>query len=208
MTMDAKRIEIVSQSDVHAVAFAEESQVVGGHANGDIRRWKISDGQQQGPAMQAASAVESVAVSQDGHWMVTGTGDGSHTRIVWNATIHKKVHEFTEHRGWVTGLDISRDCTMFATADYLNAEIFSITSGIRLLPPLPHHSIADIKFSPDDSRFATASETRGFRVYSTHDGSILFDSGQSGSTAVVRREQRQSHLFRPFLVIVFRMVDP
>ncbi|KIO01971.1 hypothetical protein M404DRAFT_148890, partial [Pisolithus tinctorius Marx 270] len=130
---------------IWAATFADESQVVGGYDNGEIRRWKIKDGQQQGPTMQAISAVHSIVVSQDGHWMVTGTGDGSHRTIVWNAITHEKVHEFTEHHGWVTALDISHDSTIFATADYFNAQIFSITSGIRLLPPLPHHSIAGIK---------------------------------------------------------------
>ncbi|KAI6015349.1 hypothetical protein F5J12DRAFT_890694 [Pisolithus orientalis] len=182
MTMDTKQSEIVSQSDIWAATFADESQVVGGYDNGEIRRWKIKDGQQQGPTMQAISAVHSIVVSQDGHWMVTGTGDGSHRTIVWNAITHEKVHEFTEHHGWVTALDISHDSTIFATADYFNAQIFSITSGIRLLPPLPHHSIAGIKFSPDASRFATSSCYDGFRVYSTHNGSILFDSGTQGST--------------------------
>ncbi|KAI6015000.1 hypothetical protein F5J12DRAFT_911546 [Pisolithus orientalis] len=65
--------------------------------------------------------------------------------------------------------------------------MFSLTSGIRLLPPLPHPVVTGVKFSPDGSRFATASDDHGFHIYSTHDGNILFDSGQYGSTGAWAR---------------------
>ncbi|KAI6041675.1 hypothetical protein EDC04DRAFT_3139607 [Pisolithus marmoratus] len=66
--MVAKRLQIVTQSDVEAVAFADERQVIAGDVNGDIRRWKIEDGQQQGPIMQARSRILAIVVSQDGRW--------------------------------------------------------------------------------------------------------------------------------------------
>ncbi|KAI6144246.1 hypothetical protein BKA82DRAFT_4515649 [Pisolithus tinctorius] len=180
MTMDAKRIEIASQSDVWAVTFADESQVVGGYANGEIRRWKIEDGQQQGPTMQAShDGVDSVVVSQDGRRIVSG--DRGRKAIVWNATTHAKVREL-EHRGWVHEVDVSSDCTKIASADWYIVEIFNMTSGIRPLPTLPHPHVAGVKFSPDGSQFASASESYGFRVYNTYNGDILFDSGQKGAT--------------------------
>ncbi|KAI6144919.1 hypothetical protein BKA82DRAFT_4168114 [Pisolithus tinctorius] len=179
MTTEEQRIEIVSQSDVHAVTFADDSQVVGGYANGEIRRWKILGRQQQGPIMYASGLVESVVVSQDGRWMVSG--DRGNKAIVWNAVTHEKVREFAEHGGWAHGVDLSSDCTQIVSADLRNAQIFSITSGIRL-PPLPHEGVVIGKFSPDGSRLATASWTHGFRVYSTHNDNILFDSGTNGST--------------------------
>ncbi|KAI5986440.1 hypothetical protein F5J12DRAFT_898764 [Pisolithus orientalis] len=180
MTMVARRIENVSRSDVSAVVFAGESQVVVGYENHDIRRWKIEDGQQQGPTMQGSGTVDSVVVSRDGQWIVSG--DRGWKAIVWNAATHEKVREFTEHGFWVHGVDISSDCTKIASVGGSISQIASITSGTRLLPPLPQSSIVGIKFSPDGSRFATASETQGFRVYNTHNGNIFFDSGQKGST--------------------------
>ncbi|KAI6144914.1 hypothetical protein BKA82DRAFT_4168036 [Pisolithus tinctorius] len=157
--MDAKRIEIVSQSDAWAITFVDESQVVGGYANGDIRRWKIEDSQQQGPTMRAGgNIVESAVISKDGRWIVSG--DRGNKAIVWSAATHEKVREFTEPNFW----------------------IFSLTSGVRLLPPLPHTNVVGVKFSPDGSRFATASQTKGFRIYNTHSGDILFDSGQNSSS--------------------------
>ncbi|KAI6010023.1 hypothetical protein EDC04DRAFT_818826 [Pisolithus marmoratus] len=177
--MVAKQIEIVSQSDVFAVTFADESQVVGGYANRYIRRWNVEDGQQQGPAMQAGNRIYSIVVSKDGRWMVTGDWGKV---VVWNTATHEKALEFTEHDGLVWAVDISSDCAKVASVDGGTAQIFSITSGIRLFPPLLHDCVVGVKFSPDGSRFATASRDGSFRVYSTHNGDILFDSGPKGST--------------------------
>ncbi|KAI6038673.1 hypothetical protein EDC04DRAFT_1931148 [Pisolithus marmoratus] len=176
--MAAKWIEIVSQNQVYTVSFADENQVVGGHFDGSIRRWKIEDGQQQGSTVQAKVCINSVVVSQDRRWIVSGEWGNKVT--VWNASTHEKVLEFTEHGGPVYGVDISHDSTRIASVDYRNARIFSITSGNRLLPPLPHNWVHGVKFSPDGSRIATASVDHGFRVYSTNNGDVLFDSGQEG----------------------------
>ncbi|KIK15521.1 hypothetical protein PISMIDRAFT_16481 [Pisolithus microcarpus 441] len=86
-----------------------------------------------------------------------------------------------------SAVDISSDCTKFVAASYDtatagNIRLFGITSGRRLLPPVSHSRIHGVKFSPDGSRFATASYDCGVRIYSTHDGKILFDSGAQGST--------------------------
>ncbi|KIO11079.1 hypothetical protein M404DRAFT_49903, partial [Pisolithus tinctorius Marx 270] len=162
-----------------------ESQVIAGDYDYNIRRWKTTDGQQQGPTVQANSTIRSIVVSQDGRWMVSG--DDAKKTIVWNAATLQRVHEFTEHSDRVSGVDISSDCTKYASADrsndHNNVRIFSITSGIQLLPSLRHPCATGIKFSPDGSRFATTSDTHGLRVYSTHNGDILFDSGQMGSSS-------------------------
>ncbi|KIK22523.1 hypothetical protein PISMIDRAFT_680096 [Pisolithus microcarpus 441] len=55
--------------------------------------------------------------------------------------------------------------------------IASFPSGTRLLPPITQSCVFGVKFSPDSSRFATIAVRRGFRVYNTHDGVILFSSG-------------------------------
>ncbi|KAI5996844.1 hypothetical protein F5J12DRAFT_346351 [Pisolithus orientalis] len=178
ITMDVKRTEIGSQSEVWGVAFAGESQVVGGYRNGELRRWNIEDGQQQGPTMRAGGSVWSVVVSHDGRWIVTG--DDRHKAILWNAATHEKVREFREHSCIISGVDISSDGTQLATADWSDVQIFSISSGERLLPRLPHSHVDDVKFSPDGTRFAAVSGIQGFRVYSTDNGGILFDSGESG----------------------------
>ncbi|KIK18428.1 hypothetical protein PISMIDRAFT_44188, partial [Pisolithus microcarpus 441] len=168
---------------VWAVAFVDESQVVGGYEHGDIRRWKIEDGQQQGPTIKLGDDFRSLAVSNDGRWIVSG--DHGKKAIVWDADTHEKAHESTGYDGSVTGIDISSDCTKVVAGSYGTAgtaRIFGITSGAELLPPFSHCRVRGVKFSPDGSRFATVSNDSGFRVYSTHDGNVLFDSGRQGSS--------------------------
>ncbi|KIK21207.1 hypothetical protein PISMIDRAFT_104501, partial [Pisolithus microcarpus 441] len=162
-----------------AVAFAGDSQVVGGYDNGDIRRWEIEDGQQKGPAMKAGNRVNSIVVSQDGRWIVSGDRGKA---LVWDGVTHTNVLKFP---GNVWAVDISSDSVKIASVmDGKNGNgmiDIRTTSGDRLLPHLPHCFVEAVKFSPDGSRFATASRDFGFRVYSTHDGSVLFDSGCESS---------------------------
>ncbi|KIK14233.1 hypothetical protein PISMIDRAFT_642878, partial [Pisolithus microcarpus 441] len=135
-----------------------------------------------GPTMQASGTVWSIAISQDGRWIVTG--DDGMKATVWNAATNEKVLD-TQHQNWVTAVDISSDCSKAVAAAYGtvdNIQVFGIPSGIGLLPPISHSRIRGVKFSPDGSRFATASYDCGTRVYSTHNGGILFDSGPQGST--------------------------
>ncbi|KIO01276.1 hypothetical protein M404DRAFT_111823, partial [Pisolithus tinctorius Marx 270] len=135
-----------------------------------MRRWKIEDGQQRGQTMEASGIVCSVAVSQDGpRWIATGNSgkkarDSGKRVILWNAATHEIVREFTEHSCNVLGMDISHDGTKLATADLDNVQIFSIPSGDRLLPPLPHDWVVGVKFSPDGTRFATVSKTQGSSI--------------------------------------------
>ncbi|KAI6041676.1 hypothetical protein EDC04DRAFT_3139608 [Pisolithus marmoratus] len=111
-------------------------------------------------------------------WIVSG--DKGAKATVWNAASHERVVEFAQGK-LVQAVDISSDSTKIVTADNVTVGIFSTTSGIRLLPPLPHHYGRGVKFSPDGSLFAAASHKRGFRVYSTHDGDVLFHSGLESS---------------------------
>ncbi|KIK17928.1 hypothetical protein PISMIDRAFT_83597, partial [Pisolithus microcarpus 441] len=145
------------QGAVNAVAFVDESQVVAGYDTSDIRRWKIEDGQQQGQTMQAGKCVRSIASSQDGRWIVSG--DNGSRVTVWNALTNEKVRH-AQYGNWVWAVDISSDCTKVVGAGYYGTD----------------------NFSPDGSRFATVSYDYGVRVYSTHDGKVLFDSGTEGST--------------------------
>ncbi|KIK14231.1 hypothetical protein PISMIDRAFT_358809 [Pisolithus microcarpus 441] len=132
--------------------------------------------------MKAGDIVYSIAISQDGRWIVSG--DDGRKATAWNADTHEKVRH-TEYGNVVYAVDISNDCTKVVAASYDttdNVRLFDISSGTELLPLLSHRKVDGVKFSPDGSHFATASYDSGFRVYSTHDGRVLFDSGTQGST--------------------------
>ncbi|KIK22499.1 hypothetical protein PISMIDRAFT_74737, partial [Pisolithus microcarpus 441] len=80
-----------------------------------IRRWKIEDGQQQGPTMQTDRSLNSVVVSRDGQWIVSG----DHGKVlVWNGATHEKVLQFPEHAGWAWSLAWSPDGQQLFVASY------------------------------------------------------------------------------------------
>ncbi|KIK12437.1 hypothetical protein PISMIDRAFT_120897, partial [Pisolithus microcarpus 441] len=190
-----------SRSSVRAVAFVDESQFVAGYANGHIRRWNIEDGQQLGPTMKGNGSVFSIAVSQDGRWIVSGDCGGKAT--VWNALTNEKVRD-AEYGNYVYAVDISNDCTKVVAASYGttdNVRLSGISSGTQLLPPLSHSRVRGVKFSPDGSRFAAASDDCGARVYNTHDGQVLFDSGTrcSAQTSWTRCSAQTSWIVTPLV---------
>ncbi|KAI6115213.1 hypothetical protein EDD16DRAFT_1075436 [Pisolithus croceorrhizus] len=132
--------------------------------------------------MRGCGDICSLAVSQDGRWIVSG--DRGEKATVWNAATHEKVREF-EHESPVWAVDISSDCSKFVTGswDYCeNVRLFDLPSGTELLPTLAHREVDGVKFSPDNSRLATVSDDSGVRVHCIQDGNVLFDSGDRGST--------------------------
>ncbi|KIK13321.1 hypothetical protein PISMIDRAFT_119074, partial [Pisolithus microcarpus 441] len=135
--------------------------------------WSIEDRQQQGPTMQADRRVYSIAVSRDGLWVVSG--DYGNKAIVWNALTNEAVRH-TRYRHSVYAVDISSDCTRVVAASYDDADnvrLSGTASGTELLPPISHRYVVGVKFSPDSSRFATASYYDGVRVYGTYDGKVF-----------------------------------
>ncbi|KAF9228991.1 WD40 repeat-like protein [Gyrodon lividus] len=177
---NSKIIEIASPSQVFSVAFTRDRKhVIAGGSPGDIHRWGLEDGRQQlhGPTMKGDSTVMALTVSMDGRWIVAGSDRGKKV-IVWDASTHDKVLEITKHTNLVRAIDVSNDSTRIATGSHDHTvQIFSITSGKRLLVPLQHSNIVmGVKFSPDDSRLATATHCHdSVRVYDSHSGEIIFD---------------------------------
>ncbi|KIK12117.1 hypothetical protein PISMIDRAFT_464311 [Pisolithus microcarpus 441] len=96
----AKRTLIETDDTVLAVAFADESQVIGGYFDGDIRRRRIEDGQEQGQTLTAGDPILSIAVSRDWQWIVSG--DRGKKATVWNAATHEKVLDTKHQSRWKT----------------------------------------------------------------------------------------------------------
>ncbi|KAH0826746.1 quinon protein alcohol dehydrogenase-like superfamily [Lanmaoa asiatica] len=82
--------------------------------------------------MDAGSEVSTIAVSQCGKWVVSGTKSGWVT--VWNAKSHEKVTEFKGHGREVCAVDISPDSTRIATgSNDKTVSVWSLSTGQRLL---------------------------------------------------------------------------
>ena len=149
------------------VAFhPDEMHFFGGMGDG-IRRWRIADGQEVGK--QTGMDLNAISVSRDGKWIVCGTTKGAN---VWDAELRRKAVE-VEDTNYVGAVDVSPESTRFATTtgSGRKANIWSITTGERLVDPLEHDSaIRGVKFSPDGGHVVTASENAVhiFDSYNAH----------------------------------------
>ena len=149
-----------------------------GGKEGKIRRRRIKDSKEVrtlGP-MDAGNAVCGIAVSRDGKWIVSGTGDGR--VVVWNSERHSKVTEFRAHGTYgVVSIDISADTTKIVTvSEDFTARVWSL-SGERLLGLLEHvdHCWAvAAKFSLDGRLIATATYD-SVRVFDSQNGNLLVE---------------------------------
>ena len=122
---------------------------------------------------QTGMSLYAISVSKDQMWVVCGTTNGA---SVLDAELREKVAE-VEKGERVYAVDVAPDCTRFATGTNGDkANIWSITTGEKLVGPLEHGGVVDgTKFSPDGGRLATAcSKDSSIRIFDTHNGHLLF----------------------------------
>ena len=168
-----KPLEFVLDSGVNSVTFSPDgSYLVIGCNDGTIQQWRISDGKKT--TMKADGSVLVVAVSSDGKWIVSGGLDCKVT--VWDAKTQKSTVEATQmNEKWISALDVSPGSTRFvsASSDY-TANIWSLTTGQRLVGPLKHNNRVDsVAFSPDGDQVATAGLYDCLRVWDSRDGHLI-----------------------------------
>ena len=167
---------------VWTVAFHPDGKhVLGGTSHG-IRRWRIADGQVVGNTT-TGMVLYAVSVSRDHKWVLCGTSNGAN---VWDAELREKVVA-VEDRKDVRAVDVTPDCSRFATGTTRNeANIWSITTGERLVGPLKHGgTVRGVKFSADGGRIATACpEDSTIRIFDSHNGHqlIFIDNPMPSST--------------------------
>ena len=171
-------VEIDGRRTIWSVVFLDGKHVVSGGQEQKIRRWRVEDGAEVEPPMNTRDDVNNIAASRDGKWIVAGTRESVE---VWSAESGKKVSEFRGHSDWVYAVDVSPDGTRVASgARDKTANIWSLSTGQRLLGPWRFHSIvSDVKFSPDGRLLATASERNdaqdSLRIYDSQNGHLLLD---------------------------------
>ena len=170
---NTRTIEVEGRSPVWSLVFLEDGKnFLSGGEDGMIRQWRVEDGREVGQPYRASSGVQTIAVSGDRKWIVTGE---ERLATVWNRITHQSSFTVDEHTGWVRTVDISPDSTRFATGATDNKVfIWDIETGIRLVGPLRHdkHVVA-VKFSPDGNYLASVSLCRELRIYNADNGELL-----------------------------------
>lgn len=174
--LQVKTVEIDGRGDIWSVACLDD-HILGGGKEGTIRCWRMEDGKEEGTLMDAGSPIGSIAVSQDGKWIVGGTMSG--LVMVWNTESRKKVVEFKPHRDWVRAVDVSPDGRRIATGSYdSTACIWSLSTGQRLIRPLKHDAaVVAVKFSGSNGSFVATATLGCFsiRIYDSEKGQLIAD---------------------------------
>ena len=162
-------LETGGSKPVYAIVFhPNRKHLLCGGGDG-IRRWRLSDGQEVG--RQTGMHVYALSASRDRQWIACGTTKGA---SVWDRELHEKLID-VEGRNWVDAVDISPDSTRLATGtDKHEVSIWSITTGKRLVGPLPHdRSVIGTRFSPNGEHIATATYGGLLRVFGSRNGDAL-----------------------------------
>ena len=128
--------------------------------------------------MKADGSVLVVAISSDGKWIVTGGLDCKVT--VWDAKTQERTVESTlANEKWVNlnALDVSPGSTRFVSASSdCMANIWSLTTGQRLVGPLKHNNRVEcVAFSPDGDHVATTGAYDCLRIWDSRDGDLVVE---------------------------------
>jgi len=185
-------------SNVHSVAFSPDgTRLATSSSDNTARVWDTTTGIELFNLVGHTSLVGGVAFSPDGSQLVTASADG--TAKVWDlAPSHELFALMADQNDAITNVAISPDClgapeapaeqcgTKLATAGW-QVWGWDMMTGQRLYELTGHTGFIDsVKFSPNGTRLATASQDETARVWDlTSRREILkLPVGQSGNVAI------------------------
>ncbi|KIJ91722.1 hypothetical protein K443DRAFT_653503, partial [Laccaria amethystina LaAM-08-1] len=121
-----------------------------------------------GPAeliMQNGSMVRSVAFSQDGSRVVSGSDDN--TVRIWNVTTGEVEAELKGHTGSVRSVAFSQDGSQVVSgSDDQSVRIWNVTTGEVEAELKGHtHRVTSVAFSQDGSRVISGSDNKTVRIW-------------------------------------------
>jgi WD40 repeat protein len=85
--------------------------------------------------------VTTVAISPDGKYVVTGSGD--QTAILWESSSGKKLRTFQGHASWIKGVAMSGNCVYLVTGSADRTAILWETTSGKKLRTFQGHAIED-----------------------------------------------------------------
>jgi WD40 repeat protein len=144
---------------VRAVAFLNETTVVSASEDRTMRAWSIANGQELRSSGPGRSAVNTLAVSPNGVWLVTGDEGG--LVGLWEAKTGNRVNNFKGHSGETTNVAFGPDSKLFASVGQdgvivlWSAETKSEVAKLRGA----NGPLVAVAFSPD--RLVMAAGQRG-----------------------------------------------
>lgn len=153
-----------------------ETQTV---ATDDILRQAATESRVRGVLSGHTDSVDAVAVSPDGKFFATASGDGS--AIIWDAATGKQSYVLKGHTAPLWGVAFSPDGkTLLTTSADTTARLWDLTQCSGASCParvITGHSapVWNGAFSPDGALFATVDDAGIAKLWQTNNGEFLGD---------------------------------
>ncbi|MBN9391888.1 MAG: pentapeptide repeat-containing protein [Chloroflexi bacterium] len=151
---------------IWSVAFSPDGRfLAAGGINGEVRFWRLKEGQQVHTLTGHTDWVASVAFSPDGCLFVSGSHD--RTLKFWDIETGRCVRTIVAHDDMIWSIAMSPDGKMLASAskDHL-VKIWDVASG-QCLATLAGHTnwVNSVAFSPDGALLASGSNDQTIKLW-------------------------------------------
>ncbi|MGF1491048.1 MAG: trypsin-like peptidase domain-containing protein [Microcoleaceae cyanobacterium] len=155
------------------------SYAIGGNSNGTVTVWNLTTGAVRKTWQAHTVAVNSVAVSSDGRFLVTGCDDG--TVKLWDlatgldATTVPVLKTFKGHGGAVLSVAFSPDNQLIASGSWdTTVKLWDVNTG-TLVRTLKEHSqlVSEVAFSPNGQRLVSAGKDKTVKLWNVSDGALI-----------------------------------
>ncbi|WP_225894338.1 WD40 domain-containing protein [Atlanticothrix silvestris] len=159
---------------VLSVAFSRDGKLLAtGDANGEIRLWRVVNGQQLLLYQAHTNKVWSVAFSADGTTLVSGSED--QTIKIWDVRSGECLKTLLEHTDRIWSVDFSSQGNIIASAsEDQTVKIWDIHSGECLKTLAGHiNGVRSVAFSPNGITLVSGSKDKTAKIWDVHSGECL-----------------------------------
>ncbi|MEK0182010.1 beta-propeller domain-containing protein [Microcoleus anatoxicus] len=155
------------------LAISPDRQTFFSGCDNTIKIWQLSTGQELRTLTGHSSWVASVAISPDGHTLVSGSVDN--TIKIWELSTGRELRTLTGHSSWITSFAISPDGqTLVSGSNNGTIKIWELSTGQELRTLTGHsESVRSVAISPDGQTLVSVSDDKTIKIWELSTGQEL-----------------------------------